>query len=62
VVEPDHSDEHAHTRSSAHQLAASVDPEGWGVEVAETRERRETHPYAHEPTFRNAVLRASKRS
>jgi hypothetical protein len=41
VVEHDHSDEHEHTHSSADQLAASLDTEGWEVEVAETRERRE---------------------
>jgi SAM-dependent methyltransferase len=60
VVEHDHSDEHAHTHSSADQLAASLDPQVWEIEVADTRVRRDTDPHGNEIIFHDAVLRARK--
>ena len=62
LVEHDHSDEHAHARSSTDRLAASLDPESWEIEAADTRERRDTDPprqRTHLPRRRPAGPQAS---
>lgn len=51
VVEHDHADEHAPAHSSVDQLAASLDPEGWKIEVADPRVRRGTDPTAMRSPF-----------
>ena len=62
VVDHDRSDEHALASSSAAELLAGLDPEGWDVEVAERRERRDTDPHGREVTWRDVVLRSRRRA
>ena len=62
VVEHDHPDENASAHSSPDQLAAALDSDGWEIEVAESRVRRDTDTHGHEITLHDAVLRARKRS
>lgn len=62
VVEHDHSDDNARAHSSPDELAASLDPHGWKIEVAERRVRRDTDSHGHAITLHDAVLRARKRS
>ena len=62
VVEHDDTDENARAHSPPEQLAASLDSDGWDIDVAESRLRRDADPDGHEITVHDAVLRARKRS
>lgn len=67
VVGHDPSDAHsaAHAPSTvavtAEEVAASLDPDRWEVEVAETRSRTAVR-HGHEVAFRDAVVRARRHS
>jgi 2-polyprenyl-3-methyl-5-hydroxy-6-metoxy-1,4-benzoquinol methylase len=60
IVDHDRSDVNAHAHSSADELTATLDPQGWEIELAETRWRRDTSPRGREITLHDAVLRARR--
>ena len=62
VVDHDQSDAHARAHSSVDELAASLEPRDWAIEVAETRARWGTDPHGGGITMCDAVLRARRRA